>query len=104
MSDTKFTPGPWGIHSSGRNARDTELTRFEIAYGRNSYGDGPEGGVATLTQTTEANARLIASAPDLYEALIHAQVALADMSLDSPVIRHALPLVNAALAKARGQS
>ena len=50
----------------------------------------------------EANARLIAAAPELYEAL-EACLALFDLEPGRLPLAHAAKLVNAALAKARGE-
>lgn len=69
ITEPAFTKGPWFIHSSGRLASETELSRFEIGHGTNSYRDGPEGIVARLEGVSEADARLMKTAPDLYEAL-----------------------------------
>lgn len=90
MSGEKWTPGPWIV--------DFDLCDEEGPL------DVPEVNGRILDQdncvvcqaSTEANALLIAAAPDLYDAL--------------QVIEHALPpskykeIVSAALKKARGES
>jgi hypothetical protein len=86
-----FTPGPWafGVHRSDDGGEDygyfvEGATGHEILYF--DADDKPR---------TEANARLIAAAPDLLEAL-EAVVA------SSPIEDGVLPLVLDALAKATG--
>jgi len=88
MSETKFTPGPWELVSKNWEGRIV---------------NGSDGNwIADLTMyhdTSESNAHLIASAPDLYEAL---ELILSDEdyrgSLDAILLAHS------ALAKARGES
>lgn len=114
MSEKRFTDGPWSIFSSGRRAGEEEMTLFTIAYGTNSYGDGPQGTVAELTRTTEANARLIAAAPcmlaelDCREGdlvLLRRAIEEGDPKAELLVrIDDMLRETRAALAKARGES
>lgn len=57
-------------------------------------------------KTWKANARLIASAPELYEALLMAEKELAgltDLLGPDRAIRRTLLAIRAALAKARGE-
>ena len=68
MSDLKHTPGPWRVEGHRRVGLD--LTGHIISHGINAYGDGPEGYVCNTSGTTDANARLIAAAPQLKDALI----------------------------------
>jgi hypothetical protein len=101
MDKPQFTPGPW----------------VGTIHGNSEMGDtfhlGPEGdeyaGVAftilegALVQAddaeNEANARLIAAAPELYEALELADATLRGANMDRSVVERK---VAAALAKARG--
>ncbi len=55
---TKYTPGPWHVESPALSIADSQ--RIEVATVR-TYGDDAE---------ALANARLIAAAPELLEALI----------------------------------
>ncbi len=64
----KHTPGPWRIEGYTRLIGG-EVTGHTISHGVNNYRDGPEGYVCTTNGTSEADARLIAAAPDLLEAL-----------------------------------
>lgn len=81
----KFTPGPWGFSES-------ELTagRFSI------YHNGPLGYVGDNglgTENARANARLIAAAPDLLDALrrlVHPMADDTDLDNARDVIARAL--------------
>ena len=98
MSDTKFTPGPWGVWTVGGKLTVTDNANVNhLAY------------VVKEQPTALANAHLIAAAPDMFAAL-------EDMLSGWDYIRmeHGdLPGVGwdrcedaarAALAKARGQA
>lgn len=62
MSDTKHTPGPWETSAIGHSKDSIQWDVY-----------GPDAGdmIADLSNlpNAEANARLIAAAPQLYEAL-----------------------------------
>jgi len=108
MSATKFTPGPWHPKAAKHS------TDGEIDWGVGADIDGQRyciaeafGRVAYTTKTpAEANARLIAAAPDLYEAL-RAVLDLDNRQTTS--LLTSLPLemisrIRAALAKAEGRT
>ena len=62
LSDGKFTKGPWRADISNRLSEDSDCWVV----------DSEEGAIAELmcpADVAEANARLIAAAPDLYSAL-----------------------------------
>ena len=95
MSETKFTPGPWDLEKYPYNdiisgwfikAAEDEVSFIRI-------GDIQE----------EADAHLIAAAPELYEALdeIINYFGGADHALDDPYV---MKRVRVSLAKARGES
>lgn len=99
MSAAKHTPGPWtidrrcnGLVSVIDFAGDTEFTAGRVARCE------AEDDNSAAIHVNDANARLIAAAPNLAEALarvaefLHANYAVSDM----PDI---LPMVDAALAK-----
>ncbi len=109
--DTRFTPGPWA--QSHRRGCD-ELRRTQV-YPIND----PDNTIATLhwhsvkTETgfktdREANAQLIAAAPELYEALISAQHTVRWEVCEGQDPENecwaVLDRINAALAKARGEN
>lgn len=86
MSDTKFTKGPWWLSGKGT-----------IRAGESAW-------VAHCSwHNKEANAHLIAAAPDLYEALyeIFYYQGGADSVVDDEYV---MERAKAALAKARGES
>jgi hypothetical protein len=110
MSETKFTPGPWSqAHRETRTSwgystevftpRNDEVVATVAWYPR----DADEGGA--IGTYREANAHLIAAAPELYEALVHFiedptfQVAVGG---NPNVVDRMLDHARAALAKARG--
>ncbi len=69
----KHTPGPWRIEGYTRLIGG-EVTGHTISHGVNNYADGPEGYVCTTNGTSEADARLIAAAPDLLVACRQAAI------------------------------
>ena len=109
MSDTKWTPGPWQVGYDSkiapdakeynrhpivgcidRHAPDPRFPRMQIAdiITRRESSDGPI--------ETDANANLIAAAPELYEALEAMRYARGSwLEISSKA--------DAALAKARGE-
>jgi hypothetical protein len=105
MSETKWTPGKW---EAARGAsyqhvgQEPEVEWFVML---------PSDDVAICADVldpktqkpSEANARLIAAAPDLYAALVSAESALTyGGAPDNP--GSVLDVVRAALARARGES
>lgn len=95
MTKAKHTPGPWSSLVYARTAavHGGDGARVAVVYGG---GDG---------DTAEANANLIAAAPDMLEALVEAAGVL-------PVAGHLHPkdlhrvqtLLVTAIAKARGEA
>lgn len=97
------TPGPWSIHETKGNGGNIS-DRVEIA--------GPEEGrkrslIASIygfkLPEGQANARLIAAAPELYEALEAAYMVLKPQKSRFEEYVNAVTLARAALAKARGE-
>jgi len=110
MSDTKFTSGPWEVvdHEHYPSFRGVRGPSFDVK------------AVMVATDLTfvdylqrDADLRLIAAAPDLYEALETASKALEAIASEMTVgerytnagqyLLDALEPVRAALAKARGE-
>ena len=89
MEKIQHTPGPWGFKATA-NCNDNPC-RWEIIGG---------GGVIAETNdnTTDADARLISAAPDMFEAL----QAVCDAYGERDTLLMAQ--VKAALAKAKGES
>ena len=87
MSETKWTAGPWKADEEQAYIFGPECEMIAELRG---YGAG---------LPMQANARLIASAPELYRAL---EAAIRDMELSDMVVQNCLPQCRAALALARG--
>lgn len=99
MSTAQFTPGPW-------EARDTCSQQERWVVGADHpYSDSHKLAVAREIET-EANARLIAAAPELYEALDELTRSfrlIYEVNGDDPDHTTVFPKAAAALAKARGE-
>jgi hypothetical protein len=106
---SKFTPGPWTVGTTGQYG----------TYNPNVIYASDENSVATVyglpmhTKLEDieprweqglANARLIAAAPRMYEALRHAEVRLTHLAQNSVGVAAELIIVRAALAAATGES
>lgn len=117
QNETKFTPGPWsawlgrGGHSrTGPAAAAAHL--FVSEHKKSPYGafvemssksmECPCIALGDTKERAEANARLIAAAPELYDAL--AQWQAADREYDPRERMNARRARDAALAKARGEA
>jgi|SRR5699024_4431295 len=110
MSETKFTPGPWRLSSQSpriiqKDCRDTGSDHgFLIA---SSMGRDDSGFYASESEA-DANAHLIAAAPELFEALdtLVSVVGLTAFKYaeQRAVLQEAADQSIAALAKARGES
>lgn len=92
---TEHTPGPWA-------ARRMHTGGFDIFDARNRdvvtvYGGGVE------TESREANARLIAAAPDMLEVLISTRDSLQAMADEGIIAEGSWPTIDAAILKATGQ-
>ena len=91
MSESKFTPGPWedrkdlSILSIRRRTANANVFNKRISW-----------------QEKKANARLIAAAPDMYEAIL--SVLHADACGFAGMMDSALTKARAAIAKADGKS
>ena len=102
MSETKFTPGPWFIADMNDEEWDTFVARQN--YGRSETIWNGTSQIADAwcwdDEISEsefaANSNLIAAAPDLYEAL--------EMCLEINGYQYARQKIEAALAKARGET
>jgi hypothetical protein len=101
MKDNKFTPGPWII---GEKTSEDNIHCLKISSRNNTLVDIRHG----YTDEVEANARLIAAAPELLEALEksallldHAGRELDDTSVGDE-IQDFLKQITVAIAKAKG--
>lgn len=101
MSEGKHTPRPWTVLSDEavtvRDAKDGSVATIGWLTGR---GVGPRRSSAEV----HANARLIAAAPDLYEALKFLLAHCKGMDrFEGNPINQAMADARAALAKAQGE-
>ena len=94
MSEPNFTKGPWRVEQGGISSKDGYADVLYVESGTiySEYTSDPP----SLVIPNEANAALIAAAPDMLEAL-EAVVA------SSPIEDSVLPIVFAAIFKARGE-
>ncbi len=101
-NETKWTPGPWVVESTLRaNGGDTSVMTGDGAY---CIADLHEsGGMARPYEECVANARLVAAAPDMTEALREAIVCAEAAGWQTlPRFDLALAAMRAALSAAKG--
>lgn len=116
---SKHTPGPWAVHFENRwpwgiNIAPNVLQMTRVAYStrqtslddvRDAVGfdQDERADVIRAVAEQETNARLIAMAPRMYEALKAAEIALDDLGAcpdpecSDPQCAHALPIIRAIL-------
>jgi hypothetical protein len=110
---TEHTPGPWTFDTSGEGKPCSIITSVHDEHGPDDDVCEVYGGNTDCEKTRKANARLIAAAPELLEALMESRGAicavLCAMRRDMP--NHSwIPALNkaeersiAAIAKATGE-
>jgi hypothetical protein len=94
MSEPKWTPGPWSASQTyppGDWCIHARGIPWQLAYLR---------GHSEIDWPLEANARLIAAAPELYDELENARAIIAG---EAPQYGEAIARIDALLAKARGE-
>lgn len=117
MSETKWTPGPWPLETVETSVGSChKIGAFPSAGVRKQvpacvYADRLRPGLDDrnpIAVELLANARLIAAAPELYEALEHCENLLMRYEINrvdgGAIADEALTKIRAALAKARGES
>ena len=70
MSEAKHTPGPWSVTEALGTGNFYKIEKKGLmvkVYGKDFY---TPAGERVRVKTTEANARLIAAAPDMLDALV----------------------------------
>ena len=115
MSDVKFTPGPWCLSKQSIRIIKKDFSAIGSDDGfliASSMGRDDSGFYASDSEA-DANAHLIAAAPDLYEALERSIDMLQDYALDykkisgsnevHPIHKEIIDQAEKALAKARGE-
>jgi hypothetical protein len=109
--ENKHTPGPWTIEQWQRGSKGLKLAILAPpdASGDNDYQVAVVSRVYNplFNETSfpdDANARLIAAAPDMYEALKECEVFISGLKLDNTVdLPSCLERINAAIARAEGK-
>lgn len=97
---SKHTPGPWTMHP--RFADGAEVRSLaQVAWCGSACEISKSGGQIIDAAEARANARLIAAAPDLLAAC---EMALLDMRYYATVHGESITAIEAAIAKAKGQS
>jgi len=96
---TKHTPGPWRARFHERNKKTSVGDWFFVDNTENPI---RLTGVKRKRLSAASNARLIAAAPDMLEALKMAEARLAELAINGPMSPTALSFVRAAIAKATG--
>jgi hypothetical protein len=104
----KHTPGPWRLN--GRAVESPKRMGLSVAQATSGMAAGSRGSARIDEAEAIANARLIAAAPDMLEALVAAKE-LADVMegltsgrSDDEWVWAAQATINAAIAKAEGRS
>lgn len=101
-SGVGFTDGPWFLEGTDVMARRHGADGAEMI--ACAYGFENSRGKVVTTKESRANARLIAAAPDLYEALQDCAAVCAGETSSKGGLIAALERARAALKKARGES
>ena len=96
MTDSKHTPGPWAVVDDYGMAFEIESRTSGVAR------------VSTADVRAEANARLIAAAPDMLAALLETQSLIAAWrdggDVDAALEELKYRAIDTAIAKATGQA
>ena len=105
MSDTKFTPGPWSCTKAAPSG-DRGIYAAGTGIFAEAYADIRRAGENNAAEA-EANAHLIAAAPDLYAALLVAELASEELCQGQDPANECwvtLATIRSALAKAQGEA
>jgi hypothetical protein len=94
MSDTPWTPGPWELDGIAIEGSDQRKGAVCLMGEPAQY----PGDTAFMCDNWQANARLIAAAPDLYDAV----VGLLSLVDAGSAFEHQVHAAQDALAKAKG--
>lgn len=101
MSDTQHTPGPWVLDDFHHAPSRKKIVSADYHYVDAGKGFYPKGFGLSLV-ASEADARLIASAPELLEALVKIR---GWREIDrEDLLQEIENIADAAIAKAKGES
>lgn len=111
MGEPSFTPGPWYVTEAAEDLGYCRIREQASDYVLATADDGGhvDPKFALPPETIEANAHLIAAAPELYEAVGRLLEEFVDPQqgieqFDSAITRKAVELARVARAKAAGES
>lgn len=99
MEKAAFTPGPWRLACYG-SASDPRVRSWGVKYGRAGNTLAMIDGTGNAALRNDANAALIAAAPEMYEALKDA----ANSAGFQYMLGELRDRIDAALARAEGRS
>lgn len=105
MSAAKHTPGPWAVNHAGDHTGITEVFVYAPNCGVDDVSVAADIVDPVTSMPSEANARLIASAPDLLEALEAIEYALRMNFSPATILDEGSPIregIRAAIARATG--
>lgn len=103
MSDIMHTPGPWKVGFDGYTIREDKGTHGGY-YVANTAANQPDQMPENIRQRDKANARLIAAAPELLEALEMLMPQYPSRGMCDEYDRAMWENAEAAIAKATGKS
>lgn len=106
MSEAKFTSGPWGVIKNSAGAIEVVFSNGSPCRGDDYLSVYPTSSkndceCISTGGTAEANAHLIAAAPEMYSILCDARLKLSFGDYESKLIAEDIKMI---LAKARGES
>jgi len=103
MSEARFTPGPWVVDSFSTREGEFVGVYSDDATGSVVAHVGPFSLVRRPREIVDANARLIAAAPGMYDALRKALNYLENTESELGIKLESADAVRAALSKATGE-
>ncbi len=107
---SKHTPGPWSVQTTQRPhvaGHWREIVADKLVVAEVYEDDEPHEPYSPLPKEAEANARLIAAAPELLEALKGFALNRAHLRTEDPfdgALSRLLDMADAAIAKAEGSA
>jgi len=107
---TKHTPGPWTMHprfddlTLKNDGAEVRALLAPVAWCSVASTHGASGSQSIDAAEARANARLIAAAPDLLEALEKLYRAVSDVTSSVEDLGYGEELARAAIAKAKGDT
>lgn len=105
MSDLRATPGPWRVLTpTSSDHNDSVTVEFEMPQ-PSAFRNGVVASVyGSINGDRDANAYLIASAPNLYEALDRLCKIVSLYGVDEDALLFFMPIAREALARAHGEA